>query len=291
VQDAARYGREGAALFRELGRPQFAEFCLPYLAIALALGGHLGEANETLSVLDALRGPTFFMGVDPLQARAWAAVAEGDIPAARELLNEAVTVAEHIGDLVGKAEAIHGLARLGQAAEVTDDLSRLAKTIEGDIVPARAAHCRALADRNADALFEVCGDFEAMGSDLLAAEAATDAAVAWRSGGDTRQAAAAERRAETLTQRIQGATTPALQAVGFRASLTRVERETAVLAAAGRSSKDIADSLFVSVRTIEGRLLRIYQKLGISSRAELAEFLSPKGHEPAVPEKTRTRYA
>ena len=34
--------------------------------------------------------------------------------------------------------------------------------------------------------------------------------------------------------------------------------------------------LFVSVRTIEGRLLRIYQKLGISSRAELAEVLNPR---------------
>src|SRR5439155_7111150 len=129
--------------------------------------------------------------------------------------------------------ALHGLARLGQAAEVAPELSLLAKAVEGDFVSARAAHCRALATRDADALFAVSDDFDAMGADLLAAEAATDAAVTWRASGDARKAAAAERRTETLAQRIQGATTPALQAVGFRASLTRVERETAVLAAAG----------------------------------------------------------
>lgn len=280
VQDGARHGREAAALFRELGRPQFAEFCLPYLSIALALGGHTSEARETLAALDAVRGPTFFMGVDPLQARAWTAVAEGDLSAARQLLNEAVTVADRIGDFVGKAEALHSLARLGQAAETAPAIAELAKAVERDFVAARAAHCRALATRDADSLLAVSIDFEGMGSDLLAAEAATDAAVSWRAAGDVRKAAAAERRAEALTQLIQGATTPALQAVGFRASLTRVERETAILAASGRSSKDIADSLFVSVRTIEGRLLRIYQKLGISSRAELAEILAADNPKP-----------
>jgi DNA-binding CsgD family transcriptional regulator len=55
--------------------------------------------------------------------------------------------------------------------------------------------------------------------------------------------------------------------------LTRREREVATLAAAGLSSKDIADRLFVSVRTVDNHLGRIYDKLGISSRAELTEVL------------------
>ena len=43
---------------------------------------------------------------------------------------------------------------------------------------------------------------------------------------------------------------------------------------AGITSKDIADRLFVSVRTVDNHLGRVYDKLGISSRAELAEILA-----------------
>ncbi|MGH8999215.1 MAG: response regulator transcription factor, partial [Acidimicrobiia bacterium] len=70
-----------------------------------------------------------------------------------------------------------------------------------------------------------------------------------------------------------GATTPALQIVAARARLTPAECESALLAAAGRSNKEIADELFVSVRTIENRLGKIYEKLGVSGRTELAEAL------------------
>ena len=56
-------------------------------------------------------------------------------------------------------------------------------------------------------------------------------------------------------------------------SLTKREREVAVLAAGGITSKDIADRLFVSVRTVDNHLGRVYEKLGISSRAELAEIV------------------
>jgi DNA-binding CsgD family transcriptional regulator len=48
----------------------------------------------------------------------------------------------------------------------------------------------------------------------------------------------------------------------------------AVLAASGITSKDIADRLFVSVRTVDNHLGRVYDKLGISSRAELAEIMA-----------------
>jgi len=57
-------------------------------------------------------------------------------------------------------------------------------------------------------------------------------------------------------------------------ALTKREREVAVLAASGITSKDIADRLFVSVRTVDNHLGRVYDKLGISSRAELAEIMA-----------------
>jgi DNA-binding NarL/FixJ family response regulator len=52
--------------------------------------------------------------------------------------------------------------------------------------------------------------------------------------------------------------------------LTRREREVAALAARGLSNRDIADRLFVSVRTIENQLHRAYGKLGVAKRQELA---------------------
>ena len=61
-----------------------------------------------------------------------------------------------------------------------------------------------------------------------------------------------------------------MQATGERTRLTPAERETALLAANGRSNKEIADELTLSVRTIEGRLQRVYEKLGLSHRRDLA---------------------
>ena len=55
--------------------------------------------------------------------------------------------------------------------------------------------------------------------------------------------------------------------------LTPREREIATLAAGGASNREIAERLVVSVRTVENTLQRIYGKLGIRNRAELAGVL------------------
>jgi DNA-binding CsgD family transcriptional regulator len=52
--------------------------------------------------------------------------------------------------------------------------------------------------------------------------------------------------------------------------LSETERQVAELVADGLSNKEIAARLFVTVRTVEGNLTRIYAKLGIRSRTELA---------------------
>jgi DNA-binding CsgD family transcriptional regulator len=55
--------------------------------------------------------------------------------------------------------------------------------------------------------------------------------------------------------------------------LTKREREIAVLAAAGKSSKQIAEGMYVSPRTVESHLYRVYVKLGVTDRAGLAAAL------------------
>ena len=52
--------------------------------------------------------------------------------------------------------------------------------------------------------------------------------------------------------------------------LTPTEERVADLVAEGRSNKEVAGALFVSVRTVEANLTRVYAKLGIRSRTELA---------------------
>jgi DNA-binding CsgD family transcriptional regulator len=56
--------------------------------------------------------------------------------------------------------------------------------------------------------------------------------------------------------------------------LTPTEERLASLVAAGRSNKQIASELFVTVRTVETNLSRIYAKLGLHSRGELTAWLN-----------------
>lgn len=52
--------------------------------------------------------------------------------------------------------------------------------------------------------------------------------------------------------------------------LTPSERRVAELASSGRTNRDIAAALFISPKTVEQNITRIYRKLGIANRAELA---------------------
>jgi DNA-binding CsgD family transcriptional regulator len=58
------------------------------------------------------------------------------------------------------------------------------------------------------------------------------------------------------------------------AELTATELQVANLVAEGRSNKEVASALFMSVHTVEAHLSRVYRKLGIRSRTELARHLA-----------------
>jgi DNA-binding NarL/FixJ family response regulator len=51
--------------------------------------------------------------------------------------------------------------------------------------------------------------------------------------------------------------------------LTPSEQRVAELAAAGKTNRDVAAALFISPKTVEANIARIYRKLDIKSRAEL----------------------
>lgn len=266
---------EARALYAQLGKPFFVRHCMVHLALALALADDPDEATKTLEGLDALElSPQLFAySGDLLQAKAWTAVARGDLAGARQLFEDGLAFGERTGDLIGQATALHALARLGQSRQVAPRLAAVATQIEGDLFAARAAHANALARGNADLLRTTSEAFASMGALLLAAEAAADEAAVLERAGDKRGSTAAEQRARALAARCDGAMTPTLRRLGVGNTLTGAERRVARLAAIGRTNREIAAEFDVSVRTVEHQLQSVYEKLGISGRKDLADAL------------------
>ena len=62
--------------------------------------------------------------------------------------------------------------------------------------------------------------------------------------------------------------------------LTPSEQRVAELAAAGKTNRDVAAALFISPKTVEANLARIYRKLDIKSRAELGRTANWGGSGP-----------
>jgi len=274
TDDATAEAREAITLLRRLGRVGFEHSLLSTLAIASALAGDYREANLALAAADALAvEQPQWSATDHLAARGWTAVAEGRLAAGRAALLAAAATGERIGDLVGAVAALHDVARLGAPREVATHLGHLATDIEGELAPARQGHVAALVAGDPAALNEAATRFAGLGASLLAAEAAADAAVAWRRNGQAARAEGQLHRAAALARTCPGARTPALAPISTREQLTPAERETALLAAAGRTNREIAAELQLSVRTVDNRLQRVYGKLGISRRTELAELV------------------
>ena len=66
--------------------------------------------------------------------------------------------------------------------------------------------------------------------------------------------------------------------------LTPTEQRVAELVADGLSNKEVAAALHVTVKTVEGSLSRVYEKLGIRSRSALARTFAA-GRQDAVVSK------
>jgi DNA-binding CsgD family transcriptional regulator/tetratricopeptide (TPR) repeat protein len=267
------------------GAGQHAVLVWAYVGIAQ---GHLllGECDPATAAIDAATD----VGVSPVatshttleRARAWLDACRGDLAGARARLAPIADMSRRDGIATFESAVRHDIARFGDPASVVGRLTELGEQIDADVYTAFAAHARALAEGDADALGDVVDAFVAAECFGQAAEASAERAELLARAGDRRAAALAEQRTATIVSRIGRIATPPLARATGVEPLTAREREVALLAAGGAASKEIADRLHLSARTVDTHLARVYRKLGISGRTELQPALRGDARPPTT---------
>lgn len=271
MDESLRHYRESASTARLHGFRGPLSGALAGTAVAAAT---LGRPAEAAAAIDEYRTlPAFsFFGHDHAIGIAWSRWANGDPEGARsQLLAEAERAYDdhHNGSA---AWLWHDASRLG-ATGLTEVMASVADTGDSPVVAARAAHVAATEAGDVDQLVAAADAFEALGCLLLAAEAASEACSELRRRGDQRRAAALAQRSQQLAQHCPGVRTPALGSAAEAVPLSKREREVASLAGSGLTSQEIADRLFLSIRTVDNHLQKAYAKLGVNRRDQLAAAL------------------
>lgn len=176
---------------------------------------------------------------------------DGDLDEAWELAHEGLEILDDYGDRVGAATALETIADLSVALGEPERSLRLL-----------AASERFHADTG---ITRLSLDADRFGRAHAAARAAlddTDVTACWDAGGQLSlaDAVAYGRRGRGQRQRPQ---------VGW-ASLTPTERDVVGLVAKGHTNAAIGQRLFMSVNTVKKHLSRVYAKLDVGGRADLA---------------------
>ncbi|MGB8359959.1 MAG: LuxR C-terminal-related transcriptional regulator [Acidimicrobiia bacterium] len=197
-----------------------------------------------------------------LTAGAAAAVAAGDQAAEDEHLLWAV-------------EAWHLAVRLGRPDLVSERLADMTSERPDTVASLYSAHADALEALDPAALDLVTQAFRQSGLMLFAAETACQISGIRRHSQEVSLARRASALARELLPERSGVRTPPFAELSDAVPLTPREREVALLAADGVTSKEIAERLFISVRSVDNHLSRVYAKLGVSGRAQLPGVLIP----------------
>jgi DNA-binding CsgD family transcriptional regulator len=279
VELAARLSQEALGLLGDENHFGVGSWVAATVGYAAAQAGDARGAAAAIAWADARsrRGTTanaLFMDL----ARVWLRVAHGELPVARDVALGAARQAGRAGAWTIELTALLDATRLGAARQAAPRLDELTRTVEGPYAPTAAHFARAAAAQDGRDLDAAADRFEAMGARLLAAEASAAAAAAHQAEGDRRSQAASQARAQRLSAWCGASATPLLARLGQSpavAHLTDRQREVAELAARGRASREIAEMLTVSVRTVDSHLHHTYVKLGVRDRAGLAAALAP----------------
>ena len=213
------------------------------------LAGALHDLAEATRRLSAF-GPASMNDQPPRLHRALLQHATGDREAAAATAADAIAVAERWGTpgAIGQALRVQGLVS-GDVVMLRDAVSRLADS------PLRLDHATALAD---------------LGGLLRRSAARRDAREPLKAALHLARKCGADGLAARAADELQatGIRVPPRSGSG-RDALTPSELRIARMAADGASNKEIAQELFLSVKTIEMHLGHAYRKLDVGSRREL----------------------
>jgi DNA-binding NarL/FixJ family response regulator len=242
------------------------------LAEAHAKLGQPDAAND--AVTEARR----CVPADYLFMQTGLAVASGWALAAGGYLTDAISVTCAASEDAHKRnQPTHELACLQVAAQWGDTSGatrarELANELSLPVADAVARHTESLLADDGEGLLAASADYRALGDRATAADVAAQAAVALSRNQHRKRSLYAAALAQQLATDCGGLCTPALRnPIGQ--PLTGRQREIIELVAAGLSNKEIAERLVTSVRTVEGHVYRVYQRLGAGSREELVELL------------------
>jgi len=194
-----------------------------------------------------------------------------------------------------QVDALVELGRLDDAGELLDWYEGNAVRLGRRGATASSRRCRGLLAAARGALDEALADFQAALVDhdavplpfdrartLLFYGAALRRAKRKADARDRLEESAAAFEELSATAFAERARAELARIGGRRRSeggLTATERQIAGLVAEGRSNKEVAAALFVTVKTVEANLSRVYAKLGLRSRADLARHIA--AGEPA----------
>jgi len=239
-------------------------------AIALAATAHAqrGETDRALALLATLQPAQrddVKVVLQEAEARAWLAMVADDAESAVGMLLPAVQRGVELGHLLLATLTASVAVRLGASTAVRPLLDA-ASAASGAPLLARAAHlAAALDDRDAARVVDLVDDVVAAG--LVATAHAALEAVAGMAGDDRML----ERRARVRAAELGLAVTRVRSIQSSRKETGLTEREWIIAQAAARRerSREIAERLGVSVRTVDNHLASVYRKLGISGRSEL----------------------
>jgi DNA-binding CsgD family transcriptional regulator len=208
------------------------------------------------------------------------------IPMVESDVVEPLLVFDFFPDLI---EALVSIGDLDRAALLTDALEERGRATSRPWALATGGRCRGLVegaaghlDEAVAALEQALREHERVPMPLERARTLLVYGVVLRRSRRRRAARnsmdAALRIFEHLGARLWVQRTHAeLARIGGRASrdeLTPTEAQVAALAAAGETNREIAQVLFMSVKTVEANLSRVYRKLDISSRRQLGARLN-----------------
>jgi class 3 adenylate cyclase/DNA-binding CsgD family transcriptional regulator/tetratricopeptide (TPR) repeat protein len=291
--------RESDELVHYLPSQQGAIYFRSYLADALTNRGELDEAEHSLAQLGLAEEVAetghliFFLG-----ARGWLRYARRDFAAAASDFERLGSCMEAFdmrnpAVLAWRSHLALALLRLGrgdEALELAREEVELARAWGAPRPLGVALRVQGLAEGGAEgtaklraslavlerssAKLERARTMVELGAALRRANARAEARELLKDGLDFAVRSGAQPLVDQAEEELAATgARPRRRLLSGVESLTASERRVARFAAEGLSNKDIAQTLFVTTKTVEVHLSSVYRKLGIGSRSELPQAL------------------